>query len=286
MFENVILIMENVPFLWIITCAVLGGMAGSFAGLAAWRYKRSIEKNTEADLVSRSKCEHCGRLLGFMDLVPVLGWIFRKGRCPDCGTSVSCVYPIMESLCALCYVCIGLVWGPSYTSVFIMLASALFISAAWTDWETYGIPDSFTLILILMGLLASPFTSSYAERVWGMFIPAFLMFILMQAGSLIKKKDMVSPGDIYMLAAGGAVLGVNACAAITILSCLVFVLYAVPARMMRVGPRTDAHFIMLGDMGEMGAKAAPMGPALALSTIILMLNPTILNFPFSDALNL
>jgi len=69
-------------------------LVGSFINLAADRLPRR-----ESLVGPRSHCRSCGRVLNFVDLIPVGGYVIRKGRCATCGVSIGAVSPALEALC-------------------------------------------------------------------------------------------------------------------------------------------------------------------------------------------
>jgi len=75
---------------------LVGTLFGSFFNLAADRLPRG-----ESLVAPRSHCRSCGRVLNFVDLVPVLGYVVRGGRCATCGATIGATAPIVEATCGL-----------------------------------------------------------------------------------------------------------------------------------------------------------------------------------------
>lgn len=69
-------------------------LVGSFINLAADRLPRG-----ESIVHPRSHCRSCGRILNFVDLIPVGGYVIRGGRCAGCGAPISASSPAVEALC-------------------------------------------------------------------------------------------------------------------------------------------------------------------------------------------
>lgn len=69
-------------------------LVGSFINLAADRLPRR-----ESLVRPRSHCRACGRVLNFVDLIPVAGYLIRGGRCASCGVSIGAWAPAVEALC-------------------------------------------------------------------------------------------------------------------------------------------------------------------------------------------
>ncbi len=77
---------------WVSLAFVYGTLTGSWLNMFVYRKKRKMSVWKPA----RSLCDSCGKTLGFIDLVPVLGWLLARGRSRCCGEKVSAVYPLVE----------------------------------------------------------------------------------------------------------------------------------------------------------------------------------------------
>ena len=75
---------------------LVAALVGSFINLAADRVPRG-----ESVVRPRSRCRSCGRVLNLVDLIPVVGYLIRGGRCASCGVQIGVSSPFIEGLCAL-----------------------------------------------------------------------------------------------------------------------------------------------------------------------------------------
>ena len=73
---------------------VVSLLVGSFINLAADRLPRH-----ESIVRPRSHCRSCGRVLNFVDLIPIAGYVIRGGRCAGCGAPIGASSPAVEALC-------------------------------------------------------------------------------------------------------------------------------------------------------------------------------------------
>jgi leader peptidase (prepilin peptidase)/N-methyltransferase len=96
---------------------VLGACLGSFAGAMAWR----IEKG-KGVVRERSQCEHCGHMLGILDLIPILSWLVLRGRCRYCRRAIGPTPLLLELAMGGLFVLSYLAWPLSDT---LPLASTL-----------------------------------------------------------------------------------------------------------------------------------------------------------------
>lgn len=75
---------------------VLGLIVGSFINLAADRIPRG-----ESVVSPRSHCRSCGRVLNLVDLIPVAGYLIRRGRCATCECRIGITSPVVEAIAGL-----------------------------------------------------------------------------------------------------------------------------------------------------------------------------------------
>jgi len=76
---------------------VLGMVVGSFLNVVGLRH------NTGRGLSGRSFCFSCGETLRWHELIPVLSFIFQKGRCKSCRSAISWQYPIVEIITGILF---------------------------------------------------------------------------------------------------------------------------------------------------------------------------------------
>jgi len=99
--------MRILDIAWTAWFGIVAAAVASFAGVVADRLPRG-----ESIVSGPSRCRNCGRRLGALDLVPVAGYLLRRGRCPVCRTRVPVVYPLTEGAAAAAVVAACLLLGP------------------------------------------------------------------------------------------------------------------------------------------------------------------------------
>ncbi len=133
--------------------AAFGAVVGSFANVVVYRLPRG-----ESVVHPGSRCPSCGRRLSVIDLVPVLSWLFLRGKCRTCGAPISPRYPLVELLMAATFVALALLFPPvSWGAAVIplLVAVAMLLMAALIDLERYVLPDALTLPALAVVLLGS-----------------------------------------------------------------------------------------------------------------------------------
>jgi len=83
---------------------LVGFLLGSFINLAADRMPRG-----ESIISPRSRCRACARVLNTVDLLPVVGYVVRGGRCATCGTRIGLAAPLVEAVSGGCML-VAIVW--------------------------------------------------------------------------------------------------------------------------------------------------------------------------------
>lgn len=197
---------------------IIGLVMGSFLNCCAIRIC-----NGESISRGRSHCMDCGHVLGVLDLIPVFSWLSTKGRCRYCGANISVRYPITELVTAIVYVSLVIKFGLTRECLEMLLMFSFVLCAAFSDIEDYLIPDRFILasiILRMVFIVAESLDPSCAEAValgggWPVMLHmgfwslvgglsvAFPLYILVEIGERIFRKDLMGGGDIKLWFAMG-----------------------------------------------------------------------------------
>lgn len=118
---------------------VCGACVGSFVNCGALRLTNG--EGLAGFAAGRSHCPACGHTLAARDLVPLLSWLFLRGKCRFCGARISARYPATELLGALAW--LSAVWalGISRAALRACLLFAILLALALTDLDTMELPD-------------------------------------------------------------------------------------------------------------------------------------------------
>lgn len=233
--------------------AIFGLIFGSFANVVILRLPKG-----ESVVTPASRCPKCSTKIKWYDNVPVLGWLWLRGRCRACGQSISWRYPVVEALSGALFVAVFLKYGFSWLTLeYIVFCWSLLVVSV-IDLDHMILPDVFTLSGIVIGLLGAVLNP---ERE---FLPA-LAGVLMGGGFLWaiaylywiwRKEEGMGGGDIKLLAWMGAVLGWKAVPFIVLVSSL-------------VGSMLGIAYAMKSKAGL--KSTIPFGPFLAVAAILYLL---------------
>lgn len=153
----------------------------------------------------RSACPHCGRRLGFRDLVPLLGWLVNRGRCRSCGRALGLFYPAIELLALLVAVW-SLAVVPGWPGWATCVLGWTLLALAAIDWRHLILPDRLNLPLIPAGLAVAWWLEP--GRLPGHAIGALagFVFVLLVAAVYrrLRGREGIGLGDAKLLAAAGA----------------------------------------------------------------------------------
>ena len=128
-------------------CLLLGLVVGSFLNVCIWRLPRE-----ESIVRPGSHCPVCSTALGARDLVPVLSWIFLRGKCRYCGAKISPRYPAVELLTGVLFVWCFLRFGLSPQLAPALVFSAFMVAITFIDLDHQIILDGMLALLAAAGL--------------------------------------------------------------------------------------------------------------------------------------
>lgn len=125
---------------------IIGLCIGSFLNVCIYRIPRE-----ESIVFPPSHCTVCGYELKVLDLIPVLSYLFIKGRCRKCGEKISIKYPLVEILNGILYLLIYLRFGLSLNFIAYSILASLLIVISYIDLECKYIYSSTTILGGILG---------------------------------------------------------------------------------------------------------------------------------------
>lgn len=174
-------------------------------------------------MIPASNCPDCGHKIKPLENIPVLSYLFLKGRCSSCRRFISARYPVVEITSALLALLAGVYFGVSLQTVLVCILLWTLLALSVIDLDTQFLPDNMTLPLLWLGLLANtaelfvPLT----EAVTGAAAGYLFLWSVYWLFKLCTGKEGMGYGDFKLLAALGAWLGWHMLPVIILLSSLV-----------------------------------------------------------------
>ncbi|MBI5042053.1 MAG: prepilin peptidase [Gammaproteobacteria bacterium] len=234
------------PTLLIATVFLFGLMLGSFLNVVAYRLPVMMERDWKqqcveylhpdqsADqhpqtterfslIVPRSRCPACGHTITALENIPVLSYLFLRGKCSACSTHISLRYPIVEFVTALLSAVVAWKLGWGWPLAAGLVFTWALIALTLIDFDHKLLPDSITLPLLWLGLLLSLSTVFVDMRasIIGAAAGYLSLWSVYQVFRLVTGKEGMGFGDFKLLAAIGAWLGWQALPVTILLSSLV-----------------------------------------------------------------
>ena len=210
-------------------------------------------------IVPRSRCPGCGARIKAWQNIPVLSWIFLRGRCAGCKAPISLRYPLVELLAGLGAAGAAGHFGFGAAAFGAMLFLWCTIALAFIDHATGYLFDEITLPLLWSGLLfnVSATFVPLAEAVIGAAAGYLFLWSVYWAYKLVRGVEGMGYGDFKMTAAVGAYLGWKVLPAVILISAAVGLLFGVVRMIAALGkwdPMFKFHF----------------GPFIAVAGVIAM----------------
>lgn len=179
---------------------VIGLSLGSFLNVVAYR----IPRGQTPWRPKRSHCPYCDAEIRARDNVPVISWLMLRGRCRDCGESISWRYPFFEFLTAALFAAVG--WHDGLELVLIpdLLLVTTLIIVTNTDLDLRVVPNKILFVSLIAGLLAQAVARPDEWIEWT--ISAAAAFAALFVAAMAYPKGM-GMGDVKLAGLMGLYLG-------------------------------------------------------------------------------
>ena len=231
---------KSEPLVFAIACGILGLLVGSFLNVVIHRLPKIMEREWQKQcaelsgkasedspkynlLVPRSACPLCGHAITAAENIPLVSYLFLRGKCAGCGTTISPRYPIVEATSGLLSAYAAWHFGFGLAGLTAIVFIWALIALTFIDFDTQLLPDDITLPLLWLGLLLNldgTFTS-LPNAVIGAIAGYLSLWSVYWAFKLTTGKEGMGYGDFKLLAAIGAWLGWTLLPLVILLSSLV-----------------------------------------------------------------
>lgn len=182
---------------------LFGALIGSFLNVCIHRLPRGTSIVWPA-----SACPKCGRALSWFENIPIVSYVFLRGRCRTCRTPISPRYPIVEALTAALF---GLAWwyyGPGPLLVSRIVLGCMLIVLFAIDLEHHLLPNVITIPGIVIGFLFSVINApGWKSSLIGIVVGGGVLYLIADGYYRVRHEEGLGMGDVKMLAMIGAFLG-------------------------------------------------------------------------------
>lgn len=183
--------------LYMICFFLLGSVLGSFYNVLGIRVVKH-----ESIIKPKSHCEKCGHELKWYEMIPILSFVFLKGKCHNCKTKLSWLYFFSEVFTGLLFLISYYSFGFSYELLIALIVSSLLIIVTVSDLTYMIIPDRFIIISSLLILIIKFIGFGAKECLYAILSGAVsfgVMYLIMRFGSYIFKKEAMGGADVKLM---------------------------------------------------------------------------------------
>jgi leader peptidase (prepilin peptidase)/N-methyltransferase len=206
---------------------LFGLVIGSFLNVCILRIPAD-----KSIVLPASSCPKCGKAIAPYDNIPVLSWLILGGKCRNCKTKISAMYPAVELLTGLLFMACYFVFGVTLESLKWAVFAAMLVVLTITDLRERILPDTVNFFGLGVGLLFSFFTKpldgtalwianrwfdfpppqpalSFADAILGAVAGSGLLWVVAEGYFRLRGREGMGLGDVKMMAAMGAFLGLK-----------------------------------------------------------------------------
>ena len=221
----------------------LGLLVGSFLNVVIYRLPKMMEQQWAAEcaeltgqtsepaaeklsLISpRSRCSNCGHMIAWYENIPLLSYLFLRGKCSVCGTPFGIRYPVIELTTGLLFAFCAWRWGNTPATLAWCGFSAALLALAVIDWDTTLLPDDITLPLMWAGLVFAVLQLNpqvtLPDALWGAVAGYLSLWLVYWVFKLVTGKEGMGYGDFKLFAALGAWFGWSALVPIILMASVI-----------------------------------------------------------------
>jgi len=239
MFEQTLVFFQQSSTAFYIFIGILSLMIGSFLNVVVYRLPKMMHngwylecrefladelkdefKGQFQDMTSKeispltlstpdSTCPKCGHKIRFYENIPVISWLFLKGKCNQCKNSIAIRYPIVEATTALLSVVIAQQFGVSLETLLLLVLTWGLICLTLIDIDHMLLPDQIVMPLLWLGLLVN-INGTFvplSDAVIGAAVGYMSLFSVFWLFKLLTGKEGMGFGDFKLFALFGAWIG-------------------------------------------------------------------------------
>lgn len=257
----------------------LGASIGSFINVVV--YRLPVQQSI---LFPPSRCPHCLNQLKPYDNVPVLGWLWLRGRCRYCKSKISIRYPVVEGVTGIIFFLVFWIFKFSLSTIGYWAFCSWLLALSLIDIDTMTLPNPLTKSGLVVGIVFQMVYGFLLEASWLGLVDHFMIAIIGAVlglwlfdtiriiGSIVFGKTAMGGGDAKLAAMMGAWLGWKYLLVASFLACMVGAI--VGGGSMILSPQKWGQKIPFGPFLALGAVIALFGGEAILSSYLRLFFPT------------
>lgn len=218
----------DLPIVYISAVFIFGLLIGSFLNVVAYRLPLMLQAAWQAECKSYleiseqaiepkpfnlffpgSQCPHCSHRIRFWENIPILSYLWLRGKCSACKNKISFQYPFVEFLCGIFSVAVIWQFGISVQTVSGLFFTWAMLALSVIDIKQQLLPDIITIPMIWLGLFINVFAvyCNLQDAVIGALAGYLSLWLLAKIFFLVSGKIGMGHGDFKLLALLGAWFG-------------------------------------------------------------------------------
>ena len=238
-----------------ISIFILGLLIGSFLNVCIYRIPKG-----ESIAYPPSHCTSCGNNIKSYDLIPVISWIFLRGKCRNCGEKISIRYALVEFTTAILFLLTYFQYGISIYLVRYLILIPFLIVIAMIDYDTMEVYTTTTWIAIAMGIVLLGVNFYLGEPVatyiYGGLLGAGTITFIILLSKLILGTEGMGWGDAEICGLCGLFLGFKLTLMMMFFSFIIGGVIGV---------------YLLSFKKKNGRSEMPFGPSIIMATFLMMI---------------
>lgn len=184
---------------------IYGVCIGSFLNVVI--YRMPIEKNIAK---GRSFCPKCNKQLTAIELIPILSWLVQSGKCRNCKTKISVIYPVIELCIGLLFILAYSLYGVSIYTFIVIIFWSMLVVIGIIDYKTKFIYDSTLIATILPIFILSLFNdTNVINQCISAFICFFIYFLIYKIAYKFYGREAFGFGDVLLISIVGYVVNIK-----------------------------------------------------------------------------
>ena len=212
------------PLAFVFTALLVGLVVGSFLNVLVWRLPKMLERDWRQQardvlglpgetplptynlMLPHSQCPHCAHRIRAWENIPLLSYLWLRGRCSACAAPISKRYPLTELACGLLSAFIAWHLGFGWSACLLIVLTWGLLAMSLIDTQVGLLPDVLVLPLLWLGLIVNSFGAfvSLHEALWGAVAGYLALWSVFWLFKLFTGKDGIGHGDFKLLALLGA----------------------------------------------------------------------------------
>ena len=242
---------------------ILGLLVGSFLNVVIYRVPEMLKRQWKSECTTYleleseapsstepfnlvkpdSTCPKCGHKIKPWENIPVISWLFLRGKCSNCKASISFRYPAIELLTGVISGWMIYQFGANWAGIMAMIFSWMLIALFFIDLDEQLLPDNITLPLLWLGLIANSqgLFTDLNTALFGAVFGYLSLWSVYWLFKIVTGKEGMGHGDFKLLGALGAWIGWTMLPQIIIISSFVGLAFGL-SQMFRSGENKPFAF--------------------------------------------